>query len=227
MSTDTVRRHGDDPGLGLGATRTRVLGLLQDAATPMTAAAVAARLGLHVNTARFHLDALVGDALATREAEQRISRGRPQMLYGAAASAPAAAQRSYRFLAEVLTSLVSDTLPDPAGSAEQAGHAWGRHLTPPAEGELDDVGAVQGLVDTLDRVGFESHAADDDEDRRLEITHCPFLEVAAERPDVVCSVHLGMLRGAAEQMGSPVTAQRLEPLVAPGLCVAHLGPRVR
>ncbi len=84
---------------------------------------------------------------------------------------------------------------------------------------------VDTLVSTLDRVGFVSSPVLDGKQQRLEITHCPFLEVAAERQDVVCSVHLGLLRGVADQLDAPLTAERLDPLVAPGLCYARLADR--
>jgi predicted ArsR family transcriptional regulator len=220
MATDTP--HGDDPARGLGPTRARVLALLQDAGDPMTAAAAAERLGLHPNGARFHLDALADEGLVARAPEQRGSRGRPRMLYGPAPAAPRAAHRSYRFLAQVLSSVISDALPDPAGSAEAAGEAWGRSLTPPGDGAEGPAGAVDALVASLDRVGFESRPVQDADGDRLEITHCPFLEVAAERQDVVCALHLGLLRGAAEQLGSALSVRSLDPLVEPSLCVARL-----
>lgn len=223
MATGTPS-HGDDPARGLGPTRSRVLALLQDAGDPMTAAAAAERLGLHANGARFHLDALVDEGVVAREPEQRGSRGRgrPRMLYSAAPAAPRAAHRSYRFLAQVLSRVISDALPDPARSAEAAGEAWGRALTPPGDGECAPSEAADALVASLDRVGFESRPVQDAAGRRLEITHCPFLEVAAERQEVVCALHLGLLRGAAEQLGAPLAVQRLDPLVEPGLCVAQL-----
>lgn len=220
MATDTPS-HGDDPARGLGPTRARVLALLQDTGKPMTAAAAAERLGLHPNGARFHLDALAEEGLVAREPEQRGGRGRPRMLYAVAPAAPRAAHRSYRFLAQMLTSLVSDALPDPARSAEEAGETWGRTLTTTGAGKPE---VAEALAASLDRVGFESRPVQDGEGSRLEITHCPFLEVAAERQEVVCALHLGLLRGAAEQLGARRTVRGLEPLVDPGLCVAHLAP---
>ena len=51
---------------------------------------------------------------------------------------------------------------------------------------------------------------------------CPFRDLAEEHGDVVCSVHLGLIRGALA-VGAPVTATRLEPFVEPSLCRARLG----
>jgi predicted ArsR family transcriptional regulator len=223
MDTESERLV-DDPAHGLGPTRARVLALLQDAGEPMTAAAAAARMGLHVNTARFHLDALTADGLVVREREERSTPGRPKMMYAAASSAPGVAGRSYRLLAEILTSYLADRLPDPAASAEEAGHAWGRFLTEPARpfAAPDAEQALDALVDGLGRLGFESHVVDERGSLRLEVSHCPFLEVAEGHNDVVCSVHLGLMKGMLEQMGAPVRAEDLEPLVEPSLCIARL-----
>lgn len=220
----TTERGSDDVARGLGPTRARVLALLQDASEPMTAAAAGARLGLHVNSVRFHLDALTEDGLVTRRREERSTPGRPKVLYAAATTAPPVAHRSYRLLAEILTSFLADRLPDPGGSAEQAGEAWGRYLTPAPEPfrRPREPEALDSLVQALDRMGFDSHVVDEPGSLRLEISHCPFLEVAAEHNEVVCSIHLGLMRGVLEQIGAPATVDTLEPLVEPSRCVAHL-----
>jgi predicted ArsR family transcriptional regulator len=59
---------------------------------------------------------------------------------------------------------------------------------------------------------------------RLEVHlhRCPFLDLAHERPEVVCSVHLGLARGVLAQEGGPLTAEWLEPFVEPQHCVLHL-----
>src|SRR5215831_4152549 len=56
-----------DAGAPLGRSRGRVLELLREAAAPLGVREVAERCGLHPNTARFHLDALVAAGLATRD----------------------------------------------------------------------------------------------------------------------------------------------------------------
>lgn len=223
METGSKQRS-DGPAHGLGPTRARVLALLQDAAEPMTAAAAAARLGLHVNSVRFHLDGLTADGLVLRHREERSTPGRPKVLYAAATAAPGVAHRRYRLLAEILSSLLADQLPDPAASAAEAGHAWGRYLSPPPEPfrRPPESEAVDTLVQALDKMGFDSHVVDEPGSLRLEISHCPFLEVAEGHNNVVCSIHLGLIRGILDQTHAPLTADTLEPLVEPSRCIAHL-----
>ncbi len=218
------QRHSDGPAHGLGPTRSRVLALLQDVHEPLTAAVTGARLGLHVNSARFHLDALAESGLVEREREERGTPGRPRLLYSATSTTPGVARRSYRLLAEILTTFLANQLPDPSASAEQAGEAWGRYLTPPAEpcGRPGKPESLDRLVGELDRIGFDSRVVDEPGSLRLEVSHCPFLEVAEGHNEVVCSVHRGLIRGILEQIDAPVAAGPLEPLVEPGRCIAHL-----
>jgi len=42
---------------------------------------------------------------------------------------------------------------------------------------------------------------------------------------VICSLHLGLMRGALARMRAPVGADRLDPFVEPSLCVAQLTSR--
>ena len=64
---------------------------------------IASQAGLHPNTARFHLDALVHSGLVSRERQQRESLGRPSMAYSATGKYGPAGDRRYRLLAEMLS----------------------------------------------------------------------------------------------------------------------------
>ena len=61
-------------------------------------------MGLHLNTTRFHLDGLVEAGLAARAREDREQPGRPRVLYTAGPDTARTGRRSYRLLAEILTS---------------------------------------------------------------------------------------------------------------------------
>lgn len=201
-----------------------MLTLLEDAGVALTANEVAERLGIHGNTARFHLEALEESGLVVRSIQGRSTPGRPRVLFAATADAPADDRRSYPLLAEMLAGFLADQLPDAATASEAAGVAWGRYLaepTPPFQ-KVDEAEAVEALVGRLGQVGFDSHAAEDDGGLRLEINHCPFLEVASRHRNVVCAMHLGLIRGVLEQTRAPLTADSLEPLVEPSRCIAHL-----
>jgi predicted ArsR family transcriptional regulator len=201
-----------------------VLAALRTARSPIGVSDVAEQVGLHPNTARFHLEGLVDQGLAERAVEDRDVPGRPRALYAATASSAVTGRRSYRLLAEILTSYVATHIRQPGQAALKAGEAWGRFLTeqqPPFR-RTDASAAVKLLVDALDDIGFAPEAVTTGRRRQILLHHCPFRETAEESGDVVCSVHLGLMRGMLRQLDAPIDVQRLEQFVAPNLCVTHL-----
>lgn len=205
--------------------RARLLEVLR-AEADLDAGALAQRLGLHVNTVRTHLGVLEEAGLVLAEAEDRDRPGRPRRLYRATERAATdRSGRGYRFLAEMLAGYLSATAPDPAAAAEEAGTAWGGHVVskPPPFQDPDDGEAVERLLAMLEEFGFAPELDEDEPDRpRVRLHRCPFLDTAREHPDVVCSVHLGLMRGALAELGGDVRTEDLIPWAEPETCVAHL-----
>lgn len=200
-----------------GARRSAILDWLQESDGPRTAAEVAEHADLHLNTARFHLDALVQDGHAERHHEDRGTPGRPRVLYSAR---PAdASVRSYRLLSDMLVGLVRSLGGEDA--AEEAGRSWGRHLVAAERptGSRDRAAALTRLDALMDRVGFRPETRDGDTPE-VRLHHCPFIEVVDGNQDVVCALHRGLIQGALE--GSPVEVASLRPFATPRTCVAHL-----
>jgi predicted ArsR family transcriptional regulator len=211
----------------LGRSRADVLDMLRAADGPLGVREVAQRTGLHPNTARFHLEALADAGLAARETQDRDTPGRPRTGYRAVADGPAG-RRRYRLLAQMLTSLIAATMPQPGRAAEEAGREWGGYLTeqPPPYQRPAAAEAVAQLTAIMEELGFapQPEAAGGGQ-YRLLLRHCPFREVAEQHQDVICALHLGLMRGALARMRAPVTADRLEPFAEPSLCIARLTPR--
>lgn len=208
--------------------RTRLLEVLRDE-PGLDAAALSERLGLHLNTVRTHLNVLEDAELVEAVVEERARPGRPRLLYRALAAAPvptsAREDAGYRFLASVLASFLGATNDDPAAAAERAGHAWGGFVVdePPPFRDLDPAEGIRRLVTMLEEYGFDPHLDHGDPDRpQLMLRRCPFLDVAREHQEVVCSIHLGLMRGALEQLGVDVRARDLIPWAEPDVCVSHL-----
>lgn len=207
---------------GLGRRRSAVLDVLRASHDPVSVADVAERTRMHVNTARFHLDGLVADGLAVRTAEDRTAPGRPRILYTAAG--PVSGPRSYQLLAEMLSGLVAGG--KHAGSAAaDVGRSWGRHLVeraaPSVRVGADD--ATERLLRVLDDVGFRPCLGHGESgETEVDLHHCPFREVAERHRDVVCSIHLGLMQGALDELRAPLEVTALDPFVTPQLCVAHL-----
>lgn len=217
----------ESTSLALGESRARVLGVLQQTGEPLGVSEIARRVGLHANTVRFHLDALVEAGIVDRTSEEREQPGRPRSLYLARPGTARTGRRSYRLLAEILASYLAAETAQPALAALQAGQAWGRYLVdrPPPFRRVDADSATEQLVSTLDGIGFAPEAVTTGRRRQVLLRHCPFRETAEEHRDVVCSIHLGLMQGMLAELGAPIEAERLDPFVEPHLCIAHLVTR--
>ena len=212
------------PGQQAPGRRRQVLRLLLDAAGPMAIAEIADRLGIHVNTARFHLESLVNNGQVERTTAGPGSPGRPPQLFQAVRGMDPMGTRHFRVLAEVLAEAIGPA-PDGSGRVLEAGRSWGRHQGSTVT-EPDDVPerdeSVERLMRLLDDLGFAPEHASRGDRPQIGLRQCPFLELAVSRSDVVCPVHLGLMQGAMQSWGSPITVERLDPFVQPDLCVAHL-----
>ena len=201
-----------------------VLDLLRTAGSPLGVTEVAERLGIHANTARFHLDALAADGAAVRTLSSAHGPGRPRAVYAPRPGMSRDGVRDYQFLAQILLSRLSAEGPDAAASAMQAGRTWGAFLAerPAPFRAVTAEASVSRLASLLDELGFDPAPVVNPSVIRLR--HCPFLELAEGYDQLVCAIHLGLMQGALTGLGAPVTAARLEPFAEPGACLAHLQP---
>lgn len=207
-------------------SRARILAQLSDAG-PLDARELARRVELHVNTVRVHLNALADAGLVESETLPPQGRGRPRVAYRATAAAGEEGGRRYRLLAEILTALVARFGPEASEQLEEIGEAWGHYLvnSPPPFAELSDAEAVERLVELLAEIGFEPELEQQTRRRQILMRPCPFLELARSHQDVICPIHLGLMRGALAELGAKTQATKLEPFVRPDLCVARLARR--
>jgi len=205
-------------------SRAQILAELADDG-PLDTRELAQRVGLHVNTVRVHLAALIDAGLVEAETAPPRGRGRPRLTYKMTVTAPDDGGRRYRLLAEMLTALVARFGgQDATAHLEEIGAAWGRHLveSPPPFAEPSEDEAVTRLVSLLAEIGFQPELEQVGRSRRILMQPCPFLELARRHEEVVCPIHLGLMRGALSELGAQTTATKLEPFVRPELCVAHL-----
>lgn len=199
---------------GLGPTRAQVLSLLQSAPTAKTVGDIADELGLHKNSARFHLDALVSAGYAAQAVESNGTQGRPPLLYTATATAPTLNSTHLLELIDVLLTNLCSTSPDSRAAAVQAGHLWGSRVATP-ETAADDV--TTQLTQHLAERGFGVEPHED----TLLLRRCPFRSaVAPDRLPLVCAIHQGFLDGYLETAGGTVHAEELE--VGPEICSVRL-----
>ena len=74
-------------------------------------------------------------------------------------------------------------------------------------------------------LGFAPEASESQGRPQILLHPCRFREAVDANQEVVCSVHLGLLRRALGELGAPLDATDLKPFVEPSLCVADLGER--
>jgi predicted ArsR family transcriptional regulator len=194
-----VGRHRTHGALAV-ASRVRLLDALRSSERPLDARELAAVCGLHVSTVRFHLEILSEAGLVRSHSESPRTRGRPRLLYVPASvgDTGAAKQTGYQMLATVLAANWAETPAERAQRAERAGWTVAREqgFTPRSSPGLtaeESVAQVSGLFAEL---GFEPELAREGQDLQIRLHACPFRAVAQEHPEVVCSMHLGLLGGA-------------------------------
>jgi predicted ArsR family transcriptional regulator len=208
--------------------RLRLFALISERDRPLDVPEMAEALELHPNTIRSHLRRLEAVGLVVSETEIRSSRGRPRLLFttGPAAAEIAQGARDYRLLASMLAGYASTGTRDPASVAETTGRTWGRYLAGPDRlhpSERPDANAsVAMIARVMERLGFAPEVMKRSESVELHLHNCPFREVAERYPNVVCALHLGILRGALEESAATLHATELQPFVTPSLCVARL-----
>jgi predicted ArsR family transcriptional regulator len=200
--------------------RVELLDLLRARDDASDASELADELGLHVNTVRSHLQLLEDAGLVTSETEVRRVRGRPRLLFRAAPEPRPTSEHEYRGLAAILASTLARDPDTAADVAVDAGERWGRELvatrTIPGESPI-----TQLAGDLLDELGFAPRPATDDP-AAIDLTRCPYLAVAEEHPEVVCGIHLGLLRGALAAAGAQDVDVSLVPFATPTTCRVSL-----
>lgn len=144
-----------------GTPRRRViLDLLRDASAPLGVNEVAERAGVHPNTVRFHLDALVAQGAVDASLEKPAGPGRPRTVYEPRPGMDRGGPRGYHLLARVLLSRLASTGPGAAAAATEAGRGWGRYLVdqPPPFHRMTEAESIDRLTGLLAELGFGPEA---------------------------------------------------------------------
>lgn len=223
-----------------------ILDLLRDPAHWAHGATVAALTdasGLHPNTVRHQLARLVDDGTVLSERLPPAGRGRPRLVYRAAPlpaddraspapgdpldtspeallarTAPPEERAVRASLTRVLLNGYGQHAESPTQQAEDAGFALAQDYDGPAHGLAAQ---REALAEHLSSLGF-APAAGSPPDRQVDLLRCPFLDLASQRPDIVCAMHLGLVRGVLAQVPGPLRARGLRPFVGPHRCVLDL-----
>ena len=168
---------------------------------PRTTAEIAETLALHPNTVRPHLERMRDVGLLHIDVETRGEVGRPQHRYSLAADAPSLGLEppSTTLLSNMLLRLV-EVAGIRGSEAAEIGRAQG---AADADRYQNAPSSLEALVSQHDRVGFDPIVADgvDDDTAVMAFAHCPFRSFAEANPDVVCSLHRGLVEGFLDRLG--------------------------
>lgn len=208
------------------ASRLRLLDAVRASEHPLDVRELAAACGLHVTTVRFHLDVLIDAGLVTSRTGQSGTRGRPRRLYLPAGRAVAAGGSSgYELLSGILAAHWVGDRDERARRAERAGWEWAGQGEPgPAIAAATLAEAAVHVNAVFAELGFDPDLARDGDSLEIRLHACPFRAVAATHPEVICSVHLGLLRRTLADIDAPPAAVSLQPFVQPHLCLAQITP---
>jgi predicted ArsR family transcriptional regulator len=166
---------------------------------PLATAEIADILGLHVNTVRPHLERMRDVGLLQVDAEARGGVGRPQHRYSIAPGAPSLGLEppSFPMLTAVLLEAAAVSGLDGAELFEAAreqgradGRRWGEHPDP-----------LEAVLVEQARLGFDPTVVEDDKGATVAFAHCPFRTLAEAHPDLVCSIHCGLVEGLLDEVG--------------------------
>ncbi|MCA1780728.1 MAG: helix-turn-helix transcriptional regulator [Dermatophilaceae bacterium] len=198
----------------------------------LTAAQLAKQLSLHVTTVRFHLDQLVAAGLVEASLHKHIGAGRPRKVYVRVrgTSPVVSSHDSLLLLSTLLTeAFTAQSERQRALSPDEAGRRWAReNVTPetpePAATPGQWIAKLGRAIDVLSEWGYEPELTADagGRDARIELTHCPFRELARQNTDVVCGIHRGLIAGTMSQLGEPETTVELHPFADGHRCIARI-----
>ena len=214
---DVLKALGDN-------TRYAIYLELARAGSPRSTADIADSLGLHPNTVRPHLERMRDVGLLQVAADGRGSVGRPQHRYALAADAPSLGLEppAFPLLARMLAPLAAASELEPDDVALVGAEA-GRAMAA-AGGPVVRQACVAAVTTMLSELGFDPAVVADGDVATIAFTHCPFADLAAAHPEVVCHLHRGLVQGYVEQIGG-ASVERFGTLADRDPCQVELSVR--
>lgn len=190
-------------------TRARVFEILEGLRGPATTDELAAKLDLHPNGVRIHLERLLEAGLVERRSE-RLPRGRPRDTWTISSDAQPGGDppTGYAELARWLVrSLVQNGVR--VADMETTGQLIGEQLRAPG---VDHATGEQALFNTFVSLGFQPERRPATGQRlSYRLRNCPYREAVHERQPLVCALHRGLTVGLLGSIDPDSTLTGFEP----------------
>ncbi|MBI3429020.1 MAG: hypothetical protein HY050_02970 [Actinobacteria bacterium] len=207
-------------GRSLSPERRIILSSLRSKKRPIRVQDLALELGFHENTIREHLEGLALSHYAQRVPIPSQGRGRPSQGYQPLddfISQVEPEAREYASLALVLARQLAVRGQDSKTVAVLAGEAWAEEFK-----ELDTLPSKNAgksrrrIFEILKALGFSPKS--NVEKKLIKLETCPLLAAARREPEIVCSVHLGLIRGLVSHSGGNPNEVKLTQFAEYGSC---------
>lgn len=203
----------------LSPKQSEVLSTLQTFPQGARAAEIAQKLGMHVNTARGHLDELVNAGAVRVVTAPAHGRGRPSLIFQVRVPDNRSVAEEYVTLISVLVTALADKEQLNDFTSEQAreiGRAWAQAAATSRGAE-----ALAPLYQTMRDMGFDPVTSVEqfaEEGRTTVQLHaCPFVTAGIQPSPFVCAIHDGYLDQAAADSGGRLSL-KLIPKAGNGVC---------
>lgn len=196
-----------------------VLSALQKFPQGARAAEIAKKMGMHVNTARGHLDELVRAGAVRVVTAPAKGRGRPSLIFQVRVPDNRSVAEEYVTLISVLITALAekDQLNDYSSEqARELGREWAKTAATSHGAE-----ALAPLYRTMRDMGFDPVTSVEqftEEGRTTVQLHaCPFVTAGIQPSPFVCAIHDGYLEQAAADSGGRLSL-KLIPKSGNGVC---------
>jgi predicted ArsR family transcriptional regulator len=193
--------------------RARLYQIVSASAEPVGRDEAASAAGIGRPLAAYHLDRLVDLGLLRATYQRHEGRngpgaGRPSKLYSRSGHefAVSVPTREYELAARLLAiGVEGDTVGHSRAALRNAARQYGASL---ARQSRPDMSASQAVQTALAGHGFEPWR---DEAGSIRLRNCPFHQLAALHPDLVCGMNLALIDGLINGLGAPAMHAALDP----------------
>jgi predicted ArsR family transcriptional regulator len=215
------------------ATRFAIFRWLVHLRRPADVVELAEVVEVHPNAVRRHLRTLADAGLVLESVSPPEGRGRPRHRFSVAPdhADPQLARQRYAELARLLAEAVRT-----GATAREVGRRAGAVAHVGVGGAAaepsDELGTLLGYLEDWGFAPEASRPPEGDEHHRSVRLHaCPFAGAAEDEPAAICSLHLGLVEGVAEQLPHLQVHDLVVRPPAEGACELHVtigldgGPR--